>query len=447
VAEQLTMPHPASSVPLKALRVEVIKGPDVGKAHVASTDRLTIGTAPGNDVQLTDETVSRYHLELFREGAHIVVQDHGSTNGTAAGGVLIERGRIQAGTVLTLGRTQIRIDDGDTLTLELNQSDDLGGLRGKSAEMRRLMAQIEKAAHSDVSVLILGETGTGKEVIAHALHELSPRAPHPFETVDCGALLPTLIASELFGHEKGAFTGADQQHIGAFERANKGTLFLDEIGELPQAVQAALLGALERRSFRRLGGTAAISVNVRVISATHRDLRSEVNAGTFRQDLFFRLAVLMLRVPPLRDRVEDVPLLVEHFMREAGYPGDVRELFPESAMEMLTKHHWPGNVRELKNFIEAALAMGEAPELQAVERPRMRAKTGVMLESTLNADALEALLQVAYGEARGAVLRDFEGFYFKRLLEKTNGNVSKAAREAKMDRSYLIQILKRHGLG
>jgi DNA-binding NtrC family response regulator len=216
--------------------------------------------------------------------------------------------------------------------------------------MRRLMAAIERAAKSDVSVLLLGETGTGKEVIAHAVHDASPRAKGPFETVDCGAMLPTLIASELFGHEKGAFTGADRQHAGAFERADGGTLFLDELGELPGSLQPALLGALERRSFRRIGGQKTISVDVRFICATHRDLRAEVNAGTFRQDLYYRIGVLLLRVPPLRERAGDIPLLIEQFLREEGFDGAPEEVFPRHVMDALTQHPWPGNVRELRNF-------------------------------------------------------------------------------------------------
>src|SRR5204863_5285067 len=214
------------------------------------------------------------------------------TNGTFAGATMIHKATIRPGTVLTLGKTTLKVDDGETVTVELYGDDRLGKLRGRSPEMRRLMAAIERAAQSDASALILGETGTGKELIARALHEASPRKDQPMEIVDCGAQLPALIASELFGHEKGAFTGADQQHIGAFERAHGGTLFLDEIGELPLSLQANLLGALERRRFRRLGGKADIAIDVRVVSATNRDVRSDVNKGGFRLDLYYRLAVV-----------------------------------------------------------------------------------------------------------------------------------------------------------
>jgi DNA-binding NtrC family response regulator len=306
--------------------------------------------------------------------------------------------------------------------------------------MRSLMARIQRAARTDVSVLLLGETGVGKEVIARAIHEASPRSASPSEVVDCGALMPTLIASELFGHEKGAFTGADRQHVGAFERANGGTLFLDEIGELPPALQSALLGALERRSFRRVGGTTSIAVDVRVVCATNRDLRNEVNAGRFRQDLYYRIAVILLRIPPLRERAGDIPVLVEHFLREIGHDGPVDEVVPDTVMQTLKTHHWPGNVRELRNFVEAAIAMGEAPHLEE----RLERSEGS--PNMFAGEALGRLVELSYKDARSTLLNEFEVIYLKELMERTKHNVSAAARSAKMNRSYLIQMLKRHGI-
>jgi DNA-binding NtrC family response regulator len=429
-----TVPHRISSTPLRGLRAVVVAGPDAKKVCVATSDSITIGTAQGNDLQLTDETVSRYHVEILRRDDRIIAQDHGSTNGTAAGSITIERAAIPPGTVLRLGQTSVQIDDGAPVAVEAHEEDSFGSLRGRSPEMRALMARIRRAAESDASVLILGETGTGKELIARALHEAGARAGQPFETVDCGSLLPTLIASELFGHEKGAFTGADRQHIGAFERADKGTLFLDEIGELPPQLQTALLGALERRSFRRVGGSKTIDIDVRVVCATHRDLRSEVNAGTFRQDLYFRTAVVLLRVPPLRDRVIDIPILVEHFLREAGCNGPVDEIIPPNVIQSLRAYRWPGNVRELRNFVESALAMGEVPQLDPSESAG----------SDFPSVSIQALAQRKYKDARALVLHEFEGAYFKALLERTKGNVSRAARESDLNRSYLTQMLKRH---
>ena len=438
MVEPTTVPHGSRSLPVQGLRLEVTRGPDLGKVALATSGTITIGTAPGNDLVLTDDTVSRYHAELSHRGDRILVVDHGSTNGTLSGSVAINSATVAPGTVLTLGRTSIRVEDSAMLEIEVYDDDQLADLRGRSPHMLALMAQVKRIARSDASVLLLGETGAGKEVVARAIHELSPRSEKPFETVDCGALAPTLIASELFGHERGAFTGADQQHIGAFERAHGGTLFLDEIGELPQQLQATLLGALERRSFRRLGGKSPIDVEVRVICATNRDLRAEVNEGTFRQDLYYRIAVLLLRIPPLRDRGEDIPLLIEHFAREAGYSGNIDELVPPSAMEGLLHHRWPGNVRELRNFVEAALAFGVAPKIEDLEQERDPSRFPSL--------ATEQLVEMSFKTARSLILDEFEKIYLSALLERCRDNVSEAARVSEIHRSYFNRMLRRHGL-
>jgi len=431
VSDARTIPYGSAGLPIRTLAIEIIEGPAAGLSRMAETDTLTIGTADGNDVVLADPTVSRYHLELTRRPDGIQVIDAGSLNGTFTGTVRVERAVVPPGTVLRLGKTALRAGDGQNVTVELHRSEALAGLRGRTPVMRRLLHSVERAAQSDAAVLLVGESGTGKEVIARALHDVGPRKRGPFVTVDCGALAPTLVASELFGHERGAFTGADRQHAGAFERASGGTLFLDEIGELPPALQANLLGVLERRRFRRLGGKQEISVDVRVVSATHRDLRAEVNASTFRLDLYYRLAVVVMKVPPLRERAEDVPLLVEHFLRECGHDGPIEALISPAAMKQLMGHHWPGNVRELRNLIEATVAMGETPQLDGV------AAAGA---------APDALTALPYKDARAQVLADFEGRYLRALLERARGNVSQAAREARMDRSHLIDLLTRHGL-
>jgi DNA-binding NtrC family response regulator len=306
--------------------------------------------------------------------------------------------------------------------------------------MRRLFADIERIASSEASALVIGESGTGKELVARALHERGNRAAKPFVTVDCGSLSPTLVASELFGHERGAFTGADRQHVGAFEQAAGGTIFLDEIGELPAALQANLLGVLERRRFKRLGGRNEIAVDVRVVSATHRDLRAAVNAGTFRLDLFYRLAVVTLEIPPLRERREDVPLLVAHLLRECGHDGPVEALVPTASMLEWMAHAWPGNVRELRNVVEATVAMGRPPSLA----------TSSLAPPPMPSQALSfadpALLVQPYKDARASVLSSFEATYLKELFQRAAGNVSRAAREAHIDRSHLIELLKRHGI-
>jgi DNA-binding NtrC family response regulator len=280
-------------------------------------------------------------------------------------------------------------------------------------------------------VLIVGESGTGKERVAEALHTRSGRASEPLVTIDCGALSSALLASELFGHERGAFTGADRTHVGAFERARGGTVFLDEIGELPAADQVSLLGVLERRRFRRVGGSQEVEVEARVIAATNRDLRAEVNNGRFRHDLYHRLAVVVLRLPPLRERREDVLPLVEHFARELGSTGSIESVFGAETLARWQRHPWPGNVRELRNAVEAALVVGPGAYSEHAMTDASLAGGGPLLP---------------YKDARAAIVREFERDYLTRLLGDANGNVSQAARAARMDRSHLIDLLHRHGL-
>jgi DNA-binding NtrC family response regulator len=304
------------------------------------------------------------------------------------------------------------------------------------------MAQIAKAAQSDVSVLVHGESGTGKELVARALHDLGPRRARPFVTVDCGALPPTLLASELFGHERGAFTGADRAHVGAFEAATGGTVFLDEIGELQPAVQATLLGVLERRRVRRLGSRGELPIDIRVVAATHRDLRAEVNRGTFRLDLFYRLAVVTLAIPPLRERPDDIPLLVEHFLRDAGWDAAIDQLVSPAAMDALARQHFAGNVRELRNLVEAAVAMGEPPAVRAPDGSDGGGAAG----AGGRAEQFATDLALPYKEARARLLDDFEARYLDALLARAGGNVSAAARTAQMTRSHLNELLaKRRG--
>jgi len=431
--QQSTQRVQQAGLPLKALSVTVLDGPDQGKRCTSQSERLTIGTATDNDLALTDPAVSRYHLELSRAGDRVRVRDVGSTNGTVAGAVAIERGTVAPGTALKIGRTTIEVSDGQTLELELHPGESIGPLKGRTEVMRLLMTKVAKVGKSDVAVLLNGESGTGKELLAQALHEQSPRASKPFVTVDCGSLAPGLVASELFGHERGAFTGAERRHVGAFERADGGTIFLDEIGELPAALQSTLLGVLERKTFRRVGGTDTVTVDVRVVSATHRDLRAEVNSGAFRLDLFYRLAVVKLEVPALRERADDIPLLVEHFLKEAGHDGPVEDLISPRAMESLKAHYWPGNVRELRNLVEATLAMGEPPPLEP---------GGAAPASS----PMAALDTRSYKDARAAALAEFEKRYLGGLIDRSKGNVSEASRLARMDRSHLIELLKKHGL-
>lgn len=423
------------AMPVRTVAVEVTDGHDKGKCWEG--EQGTLGKANDNALVLADETVSGYHARLTAIAEGIRVVDLGSTNGTFFGDVRIEQCVVPPGSTLRLGRTSVVIGKGLPTTVELHDEDHLGPLRGKTQTMRRLMQQVRRAALSNVAVLLVGESGTGKELLARALHDTSPRARAPFVTIDCGSITPTLVASELFGHEKGAFTGATQTKKGAFEEADTGTLFLDEVGELPSELQANLLGALERRRFCRVGGRKEISVDVRVVAATNRDLRADVNTGQFRLDLYYRLAVVTLDVPPLRERANDIALLVEHFAREEGLSGPLSGLITDEKMAELVRYRWPGNVRELRNYVQATVAMGEAtlpsdeavagePELDGLRR------------------GFAALLDRPYGDARSLVIREFEQHYVEQVMKRTNGNVAQAARDAHMARSNLNELLRRH---
>ena len=434
----LTVPHVREGKPLRALRLEVVRGPDQGLTWSGTAESVAIGTAKDNDLVLTDETVSRYHAELTPRGDRVAIVDHGSTNGTAVGAARIDRGTIERGAVLTLGRTYVKVLDGDAVEVELFEHGEFHGLYGRSAVMRKLMAQLEKVAKSNASAVLLGETGTGKEVVARALHRASARSDSPLEIVDCGALMPSLVESELFGHEQGAFTGANQQYIGAFERANGGTIFLDEIGELTPDLQVRLLGVLERRAFRRVGGTTPIEVDVRVIAATHRDLRDRVNTGEFRQDLYYRIAVARLHIPPLRDRLEDIEILAKHFLEGMDVDRPLHQVLPLETLTSLTRYRWPGNVRELRNFIEAAVAF------DALDIPETSAPAD--FGEGDGTASWSRYFGHAYRDARERAIADFQRAYLRHLLDAHKGNVTRAAEAAQMNRPHLIQILKRIGL-
>jgi DNA-binding NtrC family response regulator len=425
----------AAGMQVKRLLVSVIDGPDkASTCQLEGDNTVAVGTAKDNELVIRDPLVSGYHLELRSMDKGIELRDLDSLNGTFVNDVRIVHGFISAGTRIRLGATTLAIEDGGVGARVAERPSPIPGIVGKSAAMQEVAGQLERIAKVNVSVLIRGETGTGKELISRAIHDLGPRKDKPFVVVDCGSMPAQLISSELFGHERGAFTSADRRHIGAFERADGGTIFLDEIGELPLEVQPALLGALERKRFRRVGGDQEIDVDVRVVAATHRDLRSEVNKSGFRSDLYFRLAAARVIIPPLRKRPEDIEPLIKHFVEEMT--GVAENPFDATTMEALQRHRWTGNVRELRNVVESALAMGT-----------------VTLESPAARASLASLPPVApqgevrpYKEERGDAVTSFERRYLGRLIDHCHGNASEAARIAKMDRGYLLALLKKHGL-
>jgi DNA-binding NtrC family response regulator len=401
-------------------------------------DKLRIGKAPDNDLVLSDDTVSRHHCELTRTADGIHVRDLGSTNGTKVGGARISEAVVQPGAVLKVGEVELALRPA-VRNVEVLPSDKtwFGAAIGQSLAMRTIFGVLERIAKTDATVLLEGETGTGKDVLARAIWTESDRPQGPFVVVDCGAVSYSLLESELFGHERGAFTGAVAARQGAFELAEGGTVFLDEIGELPLDVQPKLLRVLETREFRRVGGNKTLKTDVRVIAATKRNLLREVHAGKFREDLYFRLAVVPVTVPSLRARREDIPGLVRHILKASG---DNLTMSDES-MQGLLSHDWPGNVRELRNVLERAIYLARATgqgELSLVSLP-MGAAGGT-------GEAFQFDAAKSYRETRAKYDAEFERRYVKWLLGRHGGNVSAAARDAKMDRKHLHDMAKKHGL-
>jgi len=414
--------------------LRVVGGPDAGATFDTRGDRTVLGSHESADLQLTDPTVSRFHCEIVIHGGEVVVNDLGSRNRTLVNGVSVLACHLAPGFVLTLGHTQVHIEAGaGVVRVPVSERERFGLLVGRSRAMAALFAALERAAGCDATVLLQGETGTGKDAAAESIHAESGRTEGAFVVVDCGSIPPNLIESELFGHERGAFTGAVTDRVGALEAATGGTLFLDEIGELPPDLQPKLLRALEQREIKRVGANHPIAVDVRIIAATNRDLRAEVNAGRFRADLYYRLAVLDITMPPLRTRPEDIPVIVGHMLGLLGAADDPRAAAlrsPEFTAGVVA-HPWPGNVRELRNYVERCLVF-EAP---------------LPLHAPQSDDPL-ALLdpQQPLRVIRDRWGRYMERKYLERLLELHGDNVAAAARTAGVDRVHLHRLLSRCGL-
>ena len=426
-----------------ALERPVLELTDVasGKKHRFDATHVRIGAGPGNDLVLDRPTVSSVHAEITGTTRGFKVKDLGSTNGTTVNGVRLIEGFVEDGAQLTIGDVALLLKvSKDTVSQPLSMASELHGAIGASAAMRAVFSRVERVAKTDATVLINGETGTGKEVIAWSIYEGSKRKDRPFVVLDCASIVRTLIESEIFGHEKGAFTGADRRRIGAFERAHGGTLFLDELGELELDMQPKLLRALERKEIQRLGGDKTIPVDVRIIAATNRDLRTMVARGEFREDLYYRLAVVSLELPPLRDRKEDIPLLVDHFLKDLKSD---RAALPAFALERFIEHPWPGNCRELKNAVERAVVLGEARFFGAPASPLSSSSSSASSppESFFSIDAT-----LPYKDQKAAVIANFEERYVRLLMKGHQGNVSAASRVAGIDRMSLHKILERYAL-
>jgi transcriptional regulator with GAF, ATPase, and Fis domain len=438
----------ASEMRVRRCRLVVEAGPDAGLAKELGSTWFQVGAAPSCDLCLSDRKVSGHHFEIRIDERGYRLRDLESTNGTFLAGFRVRDVYLNPSSLIAVGDTGIRFEPLESsVPIEVSERDRVAGMVGSSLAMRALFARVERVAPTDATVLVSGETGTGKELVAEALHEESPRARGPFVIVDCSSIPDQLFESELFGHERGAFTGAVNAHAGAFERAHGGTVFLDEIGELPLELQPKLLRALDSRSIRRVGGGQTISVDMRVIAATNRDLAVEMNRGRFREDLYYRLAVVCIRVPPLRDRREDIPLLVQHFLEEIPSGARVR-LRPET-LAALARHDYPGNVRELRNLIERVVALagarGDPRLILPDELPPVQSGNAGTSAPSPAAEMLVVAVDetVPLKRARKQMGDEFDRRYLRRLLVRHKGNVSAAARAAGLDRMTVYKMLNR----
>jgi two-component system, NtrC family, response regulator GlrR len=419
---------------VRQFRLEVVGGADRGLGFSAKRERTTLGTSLSNDFVLGDRTVSRFHCQISVENGRAILRDLGSHNGTFVNGVRIHEAVLGADALLRIGTNEIRFELADGhFGIPLSSKQRFGRLVGRSSLMRAAFSVLERAAMSDATLLLIGETGTGKDAAAQSIHEASRRRSGPFVAVDCGAISPALLESELFGHVRGAFTGAVAGRLGAFQQAHGGTLFLDEIGELAADLQPKLLRALEAREIRPVGASSAGSVDVRIIAATNRDLYQEVNSKRFRADLYYRLAVIEARLPPLRECPEDLHEIVSELLAgvEAGERALAAALSAPEAIARLRAHAWPGNVRELRNYLDRCLALGVV--LTPSAEPELSSSASIDLNLPLKL-------------ARQRHIEQFEKQYLSQLLDAHAGNVSAAARAAGVDRAHLHRLLVRAGL-
>jgi transcriptional regulator with GAF, ATPase, and Fis domain len=460
---------------LRKGKLVVMTGADQGKEVEISKARVTGGRSIICDLVLADKAVSGTHFEVAARDDGYRLRDLNSRNGIYCQELRIREVYLRPGTTFRIGHTQIQFQPlQDIVEIELSKKDRFDSVIGSSPAMREIFAQLEKVSPSDLTCLITGETGTGKEMVARGIHNMSPRKKKPFVVLDCGSIPKELIESTLFGHEKGSFTGAIGQHVGCFEQAQGGTIFLDEIGELDVSLQPKLLRVLEQREIKRVGGDRTVKVDVRVLAATNRDLRDEVNRGGFREDLYFRLSVVHIELPPMRDRREDIPGLANHFLREVASRRGVTMSFAQDAMTSMVAHSWPGNVREMRNVVERAAALSDGPVItrtdlvfgremgpsvivshdlaqagaQAAQRAAA-AMSGVPAPPMTGPAIFDpALLKPGLGfkQAKQTVVDAFETAYLQALLDRNDGNITRSAQEAGLTRYHLRELLKRHGI-
>ena len=432
-----------TGVVTRAQGLAVVAGPASGAKRLIDEEEIRVGKAPTNHLCLADPTVSRFHCVVERTARGLLLRDLGSFNGTQVGGCWVESAYLTPEVPIQLGNTVLQVfvaEMGEPVAAAREMPP---RILGDSPAMQRVLSLLPRLALSGATVLLEGETGTGKSMVAQLLPRIGPRASGPFMVVDCGALSPTLIESELFGHERGSFTGANERRIGVFEAAHGGSIFLDEIGELPLDLQPRLLRALEERSIRRLGSTRSIPIDVQIIAATNRNLRQLVERGAFRADLYYRLEALQLTIPPLRERPDDIPILVDHFCQRTR-----ADVLPEAVDQMkrdfLTRP-WPGNVRQLRNAVERAVLLSAwTPDDVGPTPPRIENTPAAIPDELGFADNDPAVFSVPFRVAKEKAVERWERGYLNLLMRHAEGNISKASRLVQVDRTHLRELLKRH---
>ena len=430
ITSVIDAPTRPRQIHLRRMRLTVVDGPDAGLERSLERGVVHLGSHDDNDLVLTDDTVSRFHAEIDHTPRGTVLRDLDSTNGTWMGDVRVREvylGHEQR--TFRLGQTTVRYaSEDEVVDIVPSATEQFEGLVARSVAMREVFSVLERVAPTDLTVLLSGETGTGKELVSRAIHARSKRRRGPLVVFDCGAVARNLIESELFGHEKGAFTGAIAPRAGVFEQANGGTIFLDELGELPLELQPTLLRVLEQRQVRRVGGRRLRPVDVRVVAATNRDLHQEVKAGRFREDLYYRLAVVEVALPPLRDRLEDLELLVEHILADAPMAHAAKGV-TAAVLARFRTQAWPGNVRELRNTLLRALPFCDDEQLDLDALPAAP-------------DTPDDTLSLPLSEARKRAARDFERTYAEQLLTRHDGDVRQAAAAAGIDVAAFRRLLR-----
>ncbi len=406
---------------------------------------VILGRNPACQIVVDDTKVSAVHVEFLATEEGVRVRDLGSRNGTYVGEVRIGEIIFATASTLRIGGTSIQFEPAGLEKVAVSNIPAFGPLVGQSEAMRQIFERLGKIAATDLTLLIGGETGSGKELAAKAVHDHSKRAKKPFVVVDCGSIPPTLAEATLFGHERGAFTGAIDRHSSPFQEAEGGTIFLDELGELPLDVQPKLLRALSERRVKSVGGSTYKPFDVRVIAATRRDLVRQVNQGVFRSDLYFRVAQVKVELPALRTRSEDVPLLVRSMLKDLGGEA-IYERVTTTQLERLMRYDWPGNVRELRNAVQVAYALHEGGELDITSHLGALTEGGIQHDGGTGkaVNLAAAFVGAPFQDAKRDVLTRFANDYFTQLAEESRGNVSEMARRAGMERAHVRTYLKRH---